>query len=67
MKKKTPLPLFIGVASEWVKKDGNAESCKSCNEPIYGSRYEHETTTFSKKEITGGPLCEPCYELIKDE
>lgn len=62
--KKKPLPFFLGVRAEWVQKPGNAEPCKSCKEPIYGNRYEHETTTFSKKEITGGPLCESCYMVI---
>ena len=63
MKKKVPLPLFLGVKAEWIKKDGNAEPCKKCDEPIYGNRYEHETTVFMKTEITGGPLCESCYTV----
>lgn len=62
-KKRTPIPLNFGVAAKWVKKDGNAEHCTACQEPIYGNRYEHETAVFMKTEITGGPLCESCYTV----
>jgi len=60
-------PLFLGVKSEWIKKPGNAEPCIKCEELIFGNRYEHETTTFSKTEITGGPLCEPCYQVVVND
>jgi len=66
--KRKPIPLSFGLSAKWVKKDGNAEHCKKCEEPIYGNRYEHETTVFMTKKITGGPLCESCYfEIVKNE
>jgi hypothetical protein len=65
--KKKPLPLFLGVKAEWVEKPGNAQPCTMCEDPIFGNRYEHETTIFSKKKITAGPLCASCYQLVKDD
>lgn len=61
-------PLSFGLSARWVKKDGNAEPCVKCNDPIYGNRYEHETTVFITTEVTGGPLCESCYvSTVKPE
>jgi len=65
--KKKPLSL-PGIKSVWIKKPGNAEPCVKCEEPIYGNRYEHETTVMFTTEVTGGPLCESCYfEIVKVE
>ena len=58
---KNKVPLSFGIAAKWVKKSGNAEPCIACQEPIYGNRYEHETTVMFTTEITGGPLCDSCY------
>lgn len=63
--KKKPLP-FLGIRAQWIEKDGNAEPCVKCREPIYGPRFEHETTILLTTEITGGPLCETCYfQIVK--
>lgn len=57
--------LSIGIKAEWVAKDGDCSLCASCQEPIYGRRYNMEIGVGFKMEETKLNLCEPCY--IKTE
>lgn len=56
--------LSISISSDWVKKLGNCEPCKNCEDLIYGNRYNLEITIANKTSETKISLCESCYFVI---
>jgi hypothetical protein len=54
--------LAIELKLEWVKKDGECQTCIVCEDIIYGKRYNLELTAGQNVTETKVNICAPCYD-----
>lgn len=54
---------LVPLKITWKEVPTTAESCKVCEEIIYGKQYQQ----FFNNKPTEQIACDPCYQLIMDE